>query len=89
MVENDQKHSKMSEKILFSSCTREAHVRLTKKNDVYNFSNFGSESERDILVCLHKRVFYYCQTSVLSYTTEGSLVDTRAYEPSTLVGPPV
>ena len=36
-----------------------------------------------------KRVFYYCQTSVLSYTTEGSLVDTRAYKPYTLVGPPV
>ena len=36
MVENDEKHSKMSKKVPFSSCTREAHVRLTKKNEKKN-----------------------------------------------------
>ena len=29
MVENDQNHCKMSEKVLFSSCVREAYERLT------------------------------------------------------------
>ena len=33
-------------------------------------------------------MFNYCQTSVLSLPTEGSLVDLRAYKPYTLVGPP-
>ena len=37
----------------------------------------------------NKRVFNYCQTSVLSFSTVGSLVDHRAYKPYTLVGPPV
>ena len=32
MVENDQKHSKMSKKVPFSSCVREAYERLTNKN---------------------------------------------------------
>ena len=31
MVENNQNHLKMSKKVPFSSCTREANVRLTKK----------------------------------------------------------
>ena len=33
MVENDQNHCKMSKKVLFSSCVREAYERLTKKNE--------------------------------------------------------
>ena len=33
MVENVQKHLKMSKKVPFSSCARDAHVRLTKKNE--------------------------------------------------------
>ena len=33
MVENDQKHSKMSKKVPFSSCTQEAHERLSMKNE--------------------------------------------------------
>ena len=33
MVENDQKHSKMSKKVPFSSCVREAYKRLTNKNE--------------------------------------------------------
>ena len=33
MVENDQKHLKMSKKVSFSSFAREDHVRHTKKND--------------------------------------------------------
>ena len=32
MVENDQKHSKMSKKVPFSSCTREAHEEKRKKS---------------------------------------------------------
>ena len=32
MVQNDQKHKKIMEKVPFSSCTRETHVRLTKRN---------------------------------------------------------
>ena len=34
-------------------------------------------------------MFNYCQTSVLSLSTEGSLVNHRGYKPYTLVGPPV
>ena len=30
MVENDQNHSKMSKRVLFSSCVREAYERLTR-----------------------------------------------------------
>ena len=37
----------------------------------------------------NKRVFNYCQTSVLSLSTVGSLVDHRAFKPYTLAGPPV
>ena len=33
-------------------------------------------------------VFNYCQTSVLSLSMVGSLVDHRVYKPYTLVGPP-
>ena len=33
MVENDQKHLKISKKVPIISCTREAHIRLTKKNE--------------------------------------------------------
>ena len=32
MVENDEKHWKIMKKVPFSSCAREAHDRLTKKN---------------------------------------------------------
>ena len=32
-IKNDQKHSKIMKKVPFSSCTREAHVRLMKKNE--------------------------------------------------------
>ena len=40
MVKNDKKHSKMSKKVLFSSCAREAHERLTCES----------------LVCMKKKV---------------------------------
>ena len=33
MAENDRKHSKIMKKEPFSSCVREAHVRLVKKNE--------------------------------------------------------
>ena len=33
MVENDQKNSKMSKRVLFSSCTREAHVKKFQTSD--------------------------------------------------------
>ena len=60
---------------------------LWKNNykDTFRLGKFG--------VCLWpeliKRVFNYCQTSVLSLSTMGSLVDHRAYKPYTLEGPPV
>ena len=37
MVENDQNHCKMSEKVPFSSCVREAYERLTNKNEEKSF----------------------------------------------------
>ena len=47
MVENDQKHSKMSKKVPFSSCAREAHIRLTKKNKKkVCWSAIGSGSQK-------------------------------------------
>ena len=41
MVENGQKHSKMSKKVPFSSCVQEAYERPTNKNEVlfYSFLN--------------------------------------------------
>ena len=47
MVENDQKHKKMMKKVHFSSCIREAHVRLTKKKEKkVCWSAIGSDSQK-------------------------------------------
>ena len=40
MVENDQKQSKAMKKVPFSSCRREAHKRLTKKNKEKQIKQF-------------------------------------------------
>ena len=49
MVENNQKHSKVSKKVLFSSCTQEAHVRLTRKaKKKVCWSAIGSDSQKRV-----------------------------------------
>ena len=57
MVENDGKHSKIMKKVPLSSCVREAHVRLVKKNFMILecFSSFSTmRMHAQACVCMFK-----------------------------------